>query len=98
MATDKPKLTPVPDLPWYESLRLFLEPYEPSSRQESDKTFTSTEIIRAVEAHHGVPQGVVGKEIYVWMAPEDFVRAMRYLGYREENLSGTELEWLMRKK
>jgi hypothetical protein len=98
MTTDKSELTPVPDLPWYESLRLFLEPYEPSSREMSDKQFSSTEIIRAIEAHHGVPQGIVGKEIYVWMSPEDFVRAMRYLGYREENVSGTELEWLMRKK
>lgn len=97
MATDK-ELTPVTELPWYESLRLFLEPYFPSTKEHSDKTMTSAEIIRAIEAHHGVPQGIVGKEIYVWMAPEDFVRAMRHLGYREENVSGTELEWLMRKK
>jgi hypothetical protein len=90
--------TPVKDLPWYESLRIFLEPYEPCRVEISDKTFTSNEIICAIESHHGVPQGVVGKEIYVWMQPDDFVRAMRYLGFTEMNVSGTQLEWVMRKK
>ena len=61
-------------------------------------TFSSAEIIQAIESHHGIPQGPVGKEIFTWVFAEDFVRAMRYLGYKEKNTGGNQLEWLMKKK
>lgn len=98
MTTQPEELTPVPQLPWYESLRIFLEPYRAaSSPAEADKTFSSAEIIKAIEQHHGIPQGVVGKTIYEWILPDDFVRAMRYLGYQEKNTGADQLEWLMKK-
>lgn len=98
MDSTKKDEIPVKDLPWYESLRIFLEPYKPAaSLSVSDKQFSSRSIISAIESHHGVPQGMVGKEIYEWISPDDFVRAMRYLGYREANTFGNELEWLMKK-
>ena len=54
--------TPVIDLPYYETLRAILEPYQPADDEGSaDKTFTSAEIIRSIEEHHGVPQGPVAK-------------------------------------
>ncbi len=91
-------VTPVKDLPWYESLQIFLEPYRPAADAiQADKTFTSNEIIQAIESHHGVPQGIVGKEIYVFCEFDDFVQAMRYLGFKEANTSGSQLEWLMLK-
>lgn len=90
--------TPVVDLPYYESLREFLEPYTPADEKTADKYFTSAEIIRAIEEHHGVPQGPVAKgDVEQWVLPEDFTRAMKKLGYRSAN-TGAGLQWLMKKK
>lgn len=95
---DTNELTPVQDLPWYETLRVFLEPYQPAyDFSDSTKQFSSREIIQAIESHHGVPQGIVGKETVDWISPEDFVMAMRKLGFREANITGNELEWIMKK-
>jgi len=91
--------TPVPQLEWYHTLRILLEPYQPADKEaDADHHMTSVEIIQAIEQHHGVPQGIVGKKIYEWVLPEDFVRAMRYLGYREVNAGGLQLHWLLKKK
>jgi hypothetical protein len=96
---DEPKLIPVKDLPWYETLRIMLEPYEPlKANEEADKTFTSAEIISFIEQHHGVPQGPIGKEIREFVYADDFVRAMRYLGFYEVNAGDLQLHWVMRRK
>lgn len=90
---------PVPQLEWYETLRHILEPYEPAKNEtQADKHFTSAEIISSIEQHHGVPQGVIGKEIHQLVLPGDFVRAMRYLGYQEANAGGISLLWILKKK
>lgn len=95
----KKEPTPVKDLPYYETLRIVLEPYRPA-RGEQDATdhFTSAEIISQIEQHHGVPQGVVGKSVTTWVRPDDFVRAMRHLGFREVNGGGMQLYWVMTRK
>ncbi len=99
MSTQQEEPIPVKDLPWYESLRIVLEPYQTvKSDADADKFFTSAEIISSIEQHHGVPQGVVGGHVSSWIMPEDFVRAMRYLGYYEKNAGGVQLQWLMKKK
>jgi hypothetical protein len=91
--------TPVIDLPYYETLRTVLEPYTPAADEASaDRTFTSTEIIKAIEEHHGVPQGLQKGEAQAWVQPEDFVRAMQYQGYRAVNTGGMQLEWLLKNK
>lgn len=90
--------TSVLDLPYYETLCEVLAPYIPASETEATAHFSSSEIISSIERHHGVPQGVVGKEITNWVLPEDFVRAMRYKGFREVNAGGLELHWPMKKK
>lgn len=90
--------TPVIELPYYETLRTFLEPYKPAADEaSSSRTFTSSEIIKAIEEHHGVPQGMNGKKgVEKWVQPEDFVRAMTYLGYKAVNVGGAQLEWLLK--
>lgn len=91
--------TPVTDLPWYNSLRTVLEPYRPAKdEKDSDQLFTSAEIISIVEQHHGVPQGPQQGLAESWIKPEDFVRAMEYLGFRSANTGGLQLHWLMKKK
>lgn len=96
---NNPQSTPVPQLPFYQTLRTVLEPYQPAiSEADADHYFTSAEIIQAIEQHHGVPQGPVGKEIHTWVQPDDFVRCMRYLGYHEANAGGMQLHWLLKKK
>lgn len=92
--------TPVIDLPYYETLRTVLEPYTAANDDASaDRTFSSAEIIKAIEEHHGVPQGMNGKRgAEKWVMPEDFVRAMKYLGYKAVNMGGLQLEWLMKAK
>jgi hypothetical protein len=90
--------TPVVDLPYYESLREFLEPFTPAEKNSADKYFTSAEIIRAIEEHHGVPQGPVAKgDVHQWVLPEDFTRAMKKLGFRSANLGG-QLQWMLKKR
>jgi hypothetical protein len=91
---------PVVDLPYYQTLRAILEPYLPADDEKSsDKTFTSAEIINAIEQHHGVPQGPVAKgDVTQWVEPEDFTRAMTYLGFKAVNVGGLALQWLMKKK
>jgi hypothetical protein len=95
---DKP--VPVVDLPYYETLRAILEPYTPvDEERHADKTFSSTEIINAIEEHHGVPQGPAHKgSIVEWVEPDDFVRAMKYCGFKAVNGGGLSLVWLMKKK
>jgi hypothetical protein len=93
------KEIPVKELPYYETLRIILEPYRPCNTEtDSDVQFSSSEIITQIEQHHGVPQGIVGKEIHQWVLPEDFVRAMRYLGFKEVNSGGLQLQWIMKYK
>ena len=98
MATQNEE-TPVKDLPYYNTLREALLPYQPA-KDKSDATefFSSAEIIASIEQHHGVPQGPVGKEIERWIMPGDFVRAMEQLGFRAINTGGLQLTWLMKKK
>jgi hypothetical protein len=93
-------LTPVIDLPYYDTLRTILEPYKPADDEKSaDKTFTSAEIIKAIEEHHGVPQGPVAKgDVEKYVYPDDFTRAMTYCGFKAANSGGLGLVWLMRKK
>jgi len=87
------------DLAWYETLRIILENYQPAtSDADADERFSSTEIIKSIEEHHGVPQGVVGKEIHILVSWEEFVAVMRRLGYREVNTGGVQLHWLLKKK
>lgn len=87
------------DLPWYETLLVILEPYQPAtSEADADERFSSTEIIQSIEQHHGVPQGPIGKEIHIMVSWEDFVAVMRRLGYRETNSGGVQLQWLLKKK
>lgn len=97
---DPKQPTKVVDLPYYETLRTVLEPYLPADDEaSSDKTFTTTEIIRSIEEHHGVFQGVNGKYgAEKWVEPEDFTRAMQYLGFKAANVGGVQLEWLLKKK
>lgn len=83
-------------LPWFETLRTFLESYNPVCTElQADTFLTSGEIIRAIEAHHGIPQGIVGKEVHCWVDPENFVEAMRYLGFQDINMAGDGLQWIM---
>lgn len=87
------KPIPVPQLPWYETLRIFMEPYMPAASAESaELQFTSTQIINQIESHHGIPMGIVGKDIVVLVSPDDFVRAMIYLGFHAYNFSD-QLAW-----
>jgi hypothetical protein len=92
--------TPVIDLPYYNTLKTILEPYLPVDEERyADKTYTSSEIIRAIEEHHGVPQGPVAKgDVEQWVAPEDFVRAMTYCGFKAINAGGLGLVWIMKRK
>jgi hypothetical protein len=91
---------PVIELPYYETLREILEPYRAvNSEDQADKLFTSAEIIRAIEEHHGVPQGPMGKcGIKEWVMPDDFARAMKHLGFRAVNTGGLQLQWLLKRK
>lgn len=90
---------PVPDLPWYNTIRSILEPYTAAAdAQQSTEQFSSAELIAAIEQHHGVPQGPQQGMAQQWVSPDDFVRAMHYLGYREANYGGAQLLWLMKKK
>ncbi|MGN6477251.1 MAG: hypothetical protein ACTHKV_08495 [Flavipsychrobacter sp.] len=95
-----PAPTPVVDLPYYETLRSILEPYRPADDElHADKTFSSSEIIQAIEEHHGVPQGPVAKgDVMEWVSPDDFARAMAYCGFKAVNAGGLQLVWLMKKK
>lgn len=97
---DDYKPVPVPDLPYYETLKAILEPYRPADDEATaDKTFTSAEIIQAIEVHHGVPQGPVAKgDVTQWVEPEDFTRAMKYCGYKAVNVGGLGLVWVMKRK
>jgi hypothetical protein len=93
-------LVPVPDLPYYQTLRTILEPYMPvDDEKNADKTFTSAEIIKSIEEHHGVPQGPVAKgDVEKYVYPDDFTRAMTYCGFKAVNSGGLGLVWLMKKK
>lgn len=98
-AEETSSLTPVPSLPWYETLRTILEPYKPAHNEaDADKYFTSREIISSIEQHHGVPQGPIGKEIQTLVYTTDFVRAMKYLGYQSANAGGVKIHWLLKRK
>lgn len=91
-------VTGVPQLPWYQTLREFLEPYAPAaSDAEADKYLSSPEIIAAIELHHGNPQGLQQGLAVNFVEPADFVRAMRYLGYRSTNSGNGQLQWLLKK-
>lgn len=97
---DQSKPVQVIKLPYYETLRTILEPYTAAKDEASaDRTFTSAEIIRAIEEHHGVLQGINGKYgAEQWVQPEDFVRSMQYLGYKAVNVGGVQLGWLLKTK
>lgn len=94
-----PEPTPVTKLPYYETLREILAPYY-AAEDAGDATdfFSSAEIISQIEQHHGVPQGPQQGLAVQWVSPNDFVRAMRYLGYREKNMGGIQLQWLLKRK
>lgn len=91
---------PVTELPYYETLRSILEPYRPASSElDADKLYTSAEIIKAIELHHGVPQGLMGKMgIKEFVQPEDFVRVMSHCGYYPVNTGGLGLMWALKNK
>lgn len=91
-------LTPVPKLAWYETLRKILEPYQPATGLEVENEFSTGDIIAAIERHHGVMQGPVGKTVTEWVQPQDFVRAMRYLGFIDASGGGIQLVWPVKKK
>ena len=94
-----PEETPVTKLPYYESLRLVLEPYTPAvDVRDAEQFVSSAELIASIEQHHGVVQGTQQGMAENWIRPYDFVRAMRYLGYREKNTGGIQLQWLLKKK
>lgn len=97
--SQQPEPTPVPDLPWYNTLRAILEPYQPAKDlKDSDQTFSSAEIIASIEQHHGIPQGLVKGDTVKFVFTDDFVRAMNYCGYNEVNAGGVGLQWIMKRK
>jgi hypothetical protein len=96
---EEKKPIPVKDLEWYETIRVLLEPYSPAfSEKESTIAYTSAELIQAIEEHHGIPQGPVCKTIHIYVQESDFLRAMKYLGFRQTNTGGLQLQWLMKPK
>lgn len=96
---EEKKPVAVIELPYYDTLRTVLEPFTAvSSEADADRTFLSAEIIKAIEEHHGVPQGAQQGKAVDWVKPEDFVRAMTYLGFKAVNTGGLGLQWLMKNK
>jgi hypothetical protein len=85
------------DLAVYDTLRVLLQPYQSTTKEsESDKHFSTQEIINALEQHYGVLQGdpecggiVNGEKIIEWMTK---------LGYTYANIGDLQLVWLMKKK
>jgi hypothetical protein len=96
---DSPNKKPFHEQEWYDTLRTILEPYMPATgEQDAEERFSSAELISSIEQHHGVPQGLVGKDIRELFEKGDFVTAMHRLGFRETNAGGVQLQWLMKKK
>lgn len=83
-------------LEFYDALRILLAIYEPAENElQSDKQFTTAEIVKALEEHYLVPQGEANDTQIDGEAIVDYLYA---LGYRYINTGGLMLQWLMKKK
>lgn len=89
--TNEPKA-----LEFYESLVTLLEIYEPAETElDSDKQYTTAEIIQAVELHYNVPQGDLESRGIDGQALVDYLKS---LGFKYKNTGGLMLQWLMKRK
>lgn len=83
-------------IPWYDSLRAMLAPYQPvATHQEADKEFTTAEIKAALELHYAVPQGDPEHSMINGL---ELVDVLHELGFTAANMGGLGLHWLMKKK
>jgi hypothetical protein len=93
-------ITPPSDEPaaieFYESLIDLLQPYEPADTEaESDKQFTTAEIVQAIEIHYNIPQGDAKA---LGIDKEKLVDYLKALGYKSVNTGGLTLQWVMKKR
>jgi hypothetical protein len=102
MPTDDLREEEIPDIPeddrfeFYDTLRLLLNPYQPAdSIEESNKQFSTMEIIQALELHYGIPQGNPNA---FGIPGEKVVEHMQEMGYKCINTGNLQLEWLLKKK
>jgi hypothetical protein len=81
---------------FHESLAKLLMPYQPANTEkEADYTFTTNELIQALEMHYAVPQGDADLAV---ISGTDLVNELYKFGYKAVNTGGLQLEWLMKKK
>jgi hypothetical protein len=91
----------IPEIPedlqpdFYDTLRLLLKPYQPADTiEESNKQFSTMEIIQALELHYGIPQGNPNAR---GVPGEKVVEFMTEMGYKCINTGTLQLEWLLKK-
>lgn len=84
------------ELGYFDSLRIMMAPYEPVDKEgDSDKQFSTAEIISALEQHYGIPQGntdfslITGDKIVEFMTKLEFICI---------NCGVLELKWIMKRK
>lgn len=85
-----------PAIEFYESLLKLLAPYQPAENEsESDKQFTTTDIVHAVELHFNIPQGDPEAR---GIDSGKLVGYLESMGYKAVNTGGLTLQWLMKKR
>jgi hypothetical protein len=87
---------------WYQEIDLYLavrkllSPYTPAATEkEADKYFTTQEIISAIEQHYGISQSDPEAQLINGV---ELVNVLEELNYRSANISGLEMQWLMKRK
>lgn len=84
------------EIEFYDCLRKLLSIYEPVETEiESDKQFTTAEIIQAVELHYNISQGDPEVKGIDGSKLVDYLTA---LGFICINTGGLMIQWLMKKK
>ena len=83
--------------PIEDAVTILMAPYVPAQTEmDADKTFTTNEIIAALEMHYGVPQGDVS---YVTNdAGVRVIKKLTEMGFRYANTGDLQLQWLLKKK
>lgn len=86
-----------PELHVEDAVAILLKPYVPcDDPAEATKTFTTSEIMQALELHYAVPQGTTD-----FFNPADgfrVVKKLEELGFKYANTGGLQLEWLMKER
>ena len=79
-----------------EVLTELLKPFSPAEDQtESEKDFTTGELINAIEMHLGIPQGDPDRPCIDGALVVDY---MKSLGYKCVNTGDLQLQWLVKKR